>query len=362
MELQKFSELNHYRLLGNSGLRVSPLCLGTMTFGKDWGWGSDKEESQKVFDLYAERGGNFIDTANNYTNGTSETFLGEFLKSRREQFVLGSKYTSNMRQGDPNAGGNHRKNIVQSVEASLKRLQTDYIDLYWLHAWEFRTPIEEVMRALDDLVRAGKVLYLGISDAPAWKVSQANTITELRGWTSFIALQVQYNLVERGAERDLIPMAQEFNIGVLPWSPLAGGVLTGKYSRNNQLGANPNNGTSQEVTEGTRKSLTKNLGMLTEKNVTISEKVQTIAQEIGRSPAQVALNWLLQKPGIVSPILGVRTVRQLEDNLKSLDFILSSEQMKDLDNLSEIDLGFPHTFLESDTVKNIISGGTRIAV
>ncbi len=275
--------------------------------------------------------------------------------------MLATKYTSNMRQGDPNAGGNHRKNIVQSVEASLKRLKTDYIDLYWLHAWEFRTPIEEVMRALDDLVRAGKVLYLGISDAPAWKVSQANAIADLRGWTSFIALQVQYNLVERGAERDLIPMAQELNIGILPWSPLAGGVLTGKYSRDNKPGANANNETSQQVTEGMRKDLAKDMGMLTEKNVVIAEEVKSIAQEIGRSPAQVALNWLLQKPGVVSPILGARTVKHLEDNLECLDFMLSPEQMKDLDNLSEIDLGFPHTFLASNLIKNIISGGTHIA-
>ncbi|GAB1545402.1 aldo/keto reductase [Scytonema sp. NUACC21] len=361
MQPQKFAELNHYRLLGNSGLRVSPLCLGTMTFGTDFGWGADKEESRKIFDLYTERGGNFIDTSNNYTNGTSETFLGEFLESRREQFVLGTKYTGNTRQGDPNAGGNHRKNIIQSVEASLKRLKTDYIDLYWLHLWEFRTPIEEVMRGLDDLVRAGKVLYLGISDVPAWKVSQANTIAELRGWTSFIALQVQYNLVERSAERDLLPMAQEFNIGVLPWSPLAGGVLTGKYNCNNKSGANANNGTSREVTESMRKDLTKTMGMLTERNVAIAEEVESIAQEIGRSPAQVALNWLLQKPGVVSPILGARRVSHLEDNLECLDFVLSPEQMEHLDNLSEIDLGFPHTFLESDLIKNIISGGAHIA-
>src|SRR5919199_5407511 len=240
MQSEKLTELNHYRLLGRSRLRVSPLCLGTMTFGTEAGWGADKQESQKVFDLYVDRGGNFIDTADAYTSGTSETYLGEFIQSRREQLVLATKYTCNTRQGDPNAGGNHRKNMIQSVEASLKRLKTDYIDLYWLHMWEFRTPVEEVMRAFDDLVRAGKVLYIGVSDTPAWKVSQANMLADLRGWTPLIGLQIEYSLVERTVERDLIPMARELNIGVVPWSPLGGGVLTGKYSRANQPEAKDN--------------------------------------------------------------------------------------------------------------------------
>jgi aryl-alcohol dehydrogenase-like predicted oxidoreductase len=355
MQSEKLTELNHYRLLGRSGLRVSPLCLGTMTFGTEAGWGADKQESQKVFDLYVDRGGNFIDTADAYTSGTSETYLGEFIQSRREQLVLATKYTCNTRQGDPNAGGNHRKNMIQSVEASLKRLKTDYIDLYWLHMWEFRTPVEEVMRAFDDLVRAGKVLYIGVSDTPAWKVSQANMLADLRGWTPLIGLQIEYSLVERTVERDLIPMARELNIGVVPWSPLGGGVLTGKYSRANQPEAKDN------LETPVRQNFNEMMGKVTDKNLAIAEDVQKIAQEIGRSPAQVALNWLLQKPGVISPIIGARTVKHLEDNLQCLDFVLSAEHREQLDQLSSIDLGFPHNFLASDFIINtVIGGGTKI--
>lgn len=340
----ELTQLNCFRLLGNSGLRVSPLCLGTMTFGTDWGFGADKAESRKMFDLYIERGGNFIDTANNYTNGTSETFLGEFIGDKREQLVIATKYSLNTRPGDPNAGGNHRKNLIQSVEASLKRLRTDYIDLYWLHCWEFRTPIEEVMRALDDLVRAGKILYLGISDTPAWKIAQANTLAKLSGWTPFIALQTEYSLIERTPEKDLLPMARDFDIAIMPWSPLASGLLTGKHSKS-------------DVDSG-RGMLVAN--KLSDRNTTISQAVAKVAQEIDKSPAQVALNWLLQKPGTVIPIIGARTVKQLEDNLGCLDFTLASEQMGYLDLVSQIDLGFPHTFISSDMVKSLISGGTNI--
>jgi aryl-alcohol dehydrogenase-like predicted oxidoreductase len=366
MQSQKLATLDDYRLLGNSGLRISPLCLGTMTFGTDWGWGSDKEESRKIFDLYVEKGGNFIDTANIYTSGTSETFVGEFLKPRREEFVLATKYTASMRQGDPNAGGNHRKNMIQSVEASLKRLETDYIDLYWLHVWEYRTPIEEVMRALDDLVRSGKIVYLGISDTPAWKVSQANAIAELRGWTSFIALQIEYSLIERAPERDLIPMGRELNIGVLPWSPLGSGILTGKYSLENSQANGKQVEASQPVIDATgttytlRQDFNQQWGRLTEKNLLIAEEVKKIANEVQHSPAQVALNWLLQQPGVVSPILGARTVKQLEDNLGSLDFILSPEQVARLDSVSKIDYGFPHTFLASKQLQEFVTGGAKV--
>ena len=218
-----------YKLLGNSGLRVSELCLGTMTFGEDWGWGASKEDSRALFDAYREAGGNFIDTANFYTGGTSERFVGEFIASERDRFVVATKYTLTMRPGDPNASGNHRKNMIQSVEASLRRLGTDYIDLYWLHAWDYLTPVEEVMRGLDDLVRAGKVLYVGVSDTPAWIVSQANTLAALRGWTPFVGLQIEYSLIERTVERELLPMAEAFGLTILAWSPLGSGVLTGKY-------------------------------------------------------------------------------------------------------------------------------------
>jgi aryl-alcohol dehydrogenase-like predicted oxidoreductase len=354
MQLPNLTQLNNYRLLGRSGLRVSPLCLGTMTFGTDWNFGADQEESRKMFDLYIERGGNFIDTANNYTNGTSETFVGEFIAQNRDRLVLATKYSLNTHPGDPNAGGNHRKNLVQALEASLKRLKTDYIDIYWLHCWEFRTPIEEVMRALDDLVRAGKVLYLGISDTPAWKVAQANTIADLRGWTPFVAMQVEYNLIERTPERDLIPMAQELNISVLPWSPLAAGLLTGKHSQRPEM-VGENSGT--DLDSGRVNWIAEKLD---DRNTSIADVVQKIAQEIGRSPAQVALNWLLQKNSNIVPIIGARTLKQLEDNLGCLDFVLSPEQMDYLDNVSQIDLGFPHAFINSEMVKDLISGGTNI--
>src|SRR5687768_14234863 len=213
------TQLNHYRLLGKSALRVPPMCLGTMTFGEEWGWGGSKDDSRRQLDLYAEQGGNFLDTADLYTNGTSETFLGEFLNGRRDRFVLATKYTFNAVRGDPNAGGNHRKNMRRALELSLKRLQTDYIDLYWVHLFDGMTPVEETMRALDDAVRSGKVLHIGVSDFPAWKVSQANTLAELRGWSPFTALQIEYSLAERTVERDLIPMAVDFGMGVTPWSP-----------------------------------------------------------------------------------------------------------------------------------------------
>ncbi|WP_343715635.1 aldo/keto reductase, partial [Inquilinus sp.] len=223
--------LDHYRLLGRSGLRVSPLALGAMTFGTDWGWGADEAEVRRIVDAYVDRGGNFIDTANQYTEGTSERLVGKFAADRRDRLVIATKYTLPLRHGDPNAGGNHRKSLVRSVESSLQRMRTDYIDLLYLHAWDFTTPVEEILRAMDDVVRAGKVLYVAISDAPAWQVARMQTIADLRGWSPLIALQIEYSLIERTVERDLIPMARELGLGVIPWSPLASGVLTGKYGR-----------------------------------------------------------------------------------------------------------------------------------
>src|SRR5260221_3590901 len=225
------STIMKYRLLGKSGLRVSEASLGTMPFGDEGGWGSPKAEAQKVYETYREAGGNFIDTANFYTGGTSEKFVGEFIKDHRDSVVLATKYSNAAPGNDPNAAGNHRKSMMQALDASLKRLQTDYIDLYWVHIWDGITPGEEVMRGLDDIVRQGKVLYVGISDAPGWWVAQANTLAELRGWTEFIGLQIEYSLMERTVERELVPMARALNLGVLAWSPLARGVLTGKYHR-----------------------------------------------------------------------------------------------------------------------------------
>ena len=332
-----------YKLLGNSGLRVSELCLGTMTFGEDWGWGADKEESRAVFQAFAEAGGNFLDTANIYTNGTSETLVGEFVKGDREKWVIATKYSLNTRPGDVNACGNHRKNLFQAVEASLKRLGTDYIDLLWLHIWDSLTPMEEVMRAFDDLVRMGKVLYIGISDSPAWIVSQANTLATLRGWTPFIGLQIEYSLKERTPERELLPMAKALNIGVTAWSPLGGGVLTGKYNQ-----PNPVDG---------RLSMTDQPFQILDRDLKIAETVLEIAREIGKSPAQVALNWLRNRPNSVIPIIGARRLSQLQDNLACVDFNLTGEQLQRLDNISAISLGFPHELLASQFVRDILLGG-----
>jgi aryl-alcohol dehydrogenase-like predicted oxidoreductase len=353
------TRLDHYRLLGRSGVRVSPLCLGTMTFGIDWGWGSDPQTSEAVFERYVEAGGNFIDTANFYTNGTSETMLGQLMGKRRDRFVLATKYTLNMERGDPNAGGNHRKNMVRSVEASLRRLGTDHIDLYWLHAWDFTTPVDEVMRGLDDLVRAGKVLYLGISDAPAWKVAQANTMAELRGWSRFVALQVEYSLVTRDIERDLAPMACELGLAILPWSPLAGGVLTGKYTRADLEEQDRQRQSASDAPADPFNTPDRPIA-LTEHKIAVAEAVQRVAAAIGRTPAQVAINWLLTRPGVVSPIIGARRLEQLEDNLAALDFTLDPEHLEELDASSAIRLGFPHDFLAGPFVQDIIRGGTVI--
>jgi aryl-alcohol dehydrogenase-like predicted oxidoreductase len=325
-----------YKLLGNTGLRVSELCLGTMTFGEEWGWGASKEESRKVFDAFTEAGGNFIDTANLYTQGTSERFTGEFLKGRRERFVLATKYTLNMSPDDPNAGGNHRKNLVQSLEASLKRLGTEYIDLYWVHACDFVTPVEEMMRALDDVVRAGKVLYVGISDAPAWIVSRANTLAELRGWSPFAGLQIQYGLADRSPERDLLPMAKALDIAVTPWGVLGGGVLSGKYKSAKDRPAGARYAKDEEWAAAN----------VTDRNLRIAEAAGAVARAVGKSPSQVALAWVRQQPyGVIVPILGARTLAQLTDNLGCLDFTLEPAQMERLDAASAVELGFPHDFL-----------------
>ncbi|TAL37743.1 MAG: aldo/keto reductase [Spirochaetes bacterium] len=338
-----------YELLGNSGLRVSELCLGTMTFGSDWGWGAAREECKKMFDAFVKENGNFIDTANHYTNGTSEKLVGEFIAGERAHFVIGTKYTLNGSPADPNGGGNHRKSMVQSLDASLKRLNTDYIDIYWVHAYDGLTPVEEVMRALDDQVRAGKILYAGISDAPAWLIAQANTIASLRGWSPFIAIQVQYNLVERTPERDLLPMARALGIGITSWSPLAMGVLTGKYNRN----------------DGAPRRFSKSDAMaavyVNERNLAIAKGVADIASEAGRTPSHVAINWIRQKNayGVPLPIIAGRTEAQLKDNMACLDFTLTPAQMDRLDALSAITLGFPHDFLGSPGVRELIHGKTE---
>jgi aryl-alcohol dehydrogenase-like predicted oxidoreductase len=343
-----------FKLLGNSGLRVSELALGTMTFGSDWGWGADEEESRRIFDTYVDRGGNFVDTANQYTNGTSERLVGKFAGERRESLVIATKYTLSTRDGDPNSGGNHRKSMVQSVEASLRRLGTDYIDLLYLHAWDNTTPVEEILRAMDDLVRSGKILYLGISDTPAWQVSRMQAIAALRGWSPLIALQIEYSLIERTVERELIPMALEMGLGVIPWSPLASGVLTGKYTR-----ADLQHAATAEAS-GTRKNVAAANGSLTERGLAIAEVVREVAGELGRSPSQVALAWTMLNPAVTAPIIGARTVKQLEDNLGAAEVALSEEQRSRLEAASAIELGFPHDFLARPLTRSVMFRGTAV--
>jgi aryl-alcohol dehydrogenase-like predicted oxidoreductase len=339
-----------YKLFGKTGLRVSELALGAMTFGEDWGWGAGKDESKKVFDAYAEAGGNFIDTANHYTGGTSERYVGEFVARDRSGFVVATKYTLNGRPKDPNGGGNQRKNMVQSLEASLKRLNTDYVDVYWVHAWDPLTPAEEVLRGLDDLVRSGKVLYVGISDTPAWAVARSNAIAELRGWTAFAGLQIPYSLMERAPERDLLPMAKALDIAVTTWGALGGGVLTGKY-------AGGNRGSGHRLSEGAWGD-----SLLTPKNLAVGDANVAVAKELGVTPSQVALAWVRsrQDKALVIPILGARSLKQLEDNLGALKVELPKPALDRLEEASRIELGFPHDFLRN--VGGLIYGETRALI
>jgi aryl-alcohol dehydrogenase-like predicted oxidoreductase len=329
-----------YTLFGRSGLRVSELALGTMTFGEDWGWGASKEDSRRIFERFAEAGGNFIDTANNYTDGTSERFVGEFVGSDREHFVVASKYTLSTRKDDPNAGGNHRKNMVQAVEASLRRLNTDFIDVLWLHMWDGLTPVDEILRSFDDLVRAGKVLYVGMSDTPAWVVSQSVAIAEVRGWTAPVAIQVPYSVSDRAVERESLPMARALGLAVTTWGLLEGGVLTGKY---NEITGEPRRYGDEPQSE---------------RDLSLATELRTIADEVGGSPAQVAINWVKQQPGPIVPIIGARTETQVKDNLGSLGFELTADQLDRLSAASPIQLGFPRSFLESEHVRGLIFGET----
>ena len=327
-----------YKLFGKSGLRVSEVALGTMTFGEDGGWGASKEVSQVIFEKFAAAGGNFVDTACNYTNGTSEKYVGEFIRADRHHFVVATKYSLTLRRDDPNAGGNHRKNMLRSLDESLRRLGTDFVDLFWLHMWDYMTPVEEVLRGLDDLVRSGKVLYIGISDTPAWVVSHATAIAELRGWTRFAGLQVPYSLADRSVERDLLPMARHFDLAVTPWGLLEGGELTGKY-----------NGPSAEPKRSSDTS---------PRIKALADTLVQVAAEAGHTASQVAINWVRQQPGLMIPILGARTGKQIDDNLGCLDFQLTAEQLGRLSDASPIDHGFPQSFLHSDHVHGLIFGET----
>lgn len=335
-----------YKFLGRSGLRVSEICLGTMSFGQDWPFGADEATSHRILDAYAEAGGNFLDTANKYHNGQTEEYVGRWLKGRRQRMVVATKYSLAMDHSDPNAAGNQRKNLMQAVEGSLRRLGTDAIDLLWVHAYDDDTPIDETLRGLDDLVRMGKVHYIGLSDTPAWVVSAAQVMAELRGWSSLAAIQVEYSLLQRTTERDLLPMAAHFDLGVAAWAPLAGGVLTGKYTRGGD-------------NDSLRKRGNADRGRSSERGLAIARAVDTVADGLGVSSTQVALAWVLSRGYRYFPIAGARKVEQLHDILAATEVTLNEESLRELDRLTRIEPGFPHDFLASDHVLDMVKGEIR---
>ncbi len=341
--------LRDYRTLGKSGLRVSPLTLGTMTFGEDWGWGTDPATSETMISTYLEQGGNSIDTANVYTKGHSEKIIGDYLKKtdiRRDAVVLSTKFFCNLYPGNPNAGGTSRKAIIESLEHSLRRLQTDYVDIYWMHAFDPHTPIEETMSALNDLVTSGKVRYIAVSDTPAWKTAQAQVLAQFRGWSAFIGLQIEYSLLERTVEGELIPMAQELGLGVMPWSPLKEGILSGKYTRANR--GQKQSGRDQRI------SLE-----LPEETYKIIDRLTELAKEKESSPASIALAWVISRTGVTSTIVGARTIDQLVQNLGALSVSLTHEEIASLDVLSEPTFSFPISFLRGG-VLNLAQAGSTV--
>ena len=340
--------LDHYVTLGRSGLRVSPLCLGAMTFGEDLGWGSSVEESQRIIDRFLELGGNFIDTANFYTKSHSEKIIGDHIgrhPARRDRTVIATKFSGNLYPGDPNGGGSGRKSLISACENSLRRLQTDYIDLYWLHMWDANTPIEETMAALEDLVRAGKVRYLGVSDTPAWKIAEANLIARFRGWSAFVGLQIEYSLLERTVEQELVPMASEFGLGITPWSPLKGGVLSGKYTRVNGGQNNADRGAMVDA-------------FLNEKTYKVIDELEIIAKAHETNVASVALAWVHAQAAVSSVIIGARRLSQLDDNVRAVDVNLSADELARLDALTKPRFGFPHSML--GMAAGMINGGTSV--
>ena len=341
--------LTDYRTLGRSGLRVSPFCLGAMTFGTEWNMGVGPEESFQILSAYLERGGNFIDNANVYNMGHSERILGDYFatgpgKGRRDRVVIATKFMGNLYAGDPNGGGGGRKSIMDACENSLRRLQTDYIDLYLAHFQDKHTPIDETVAALDTLVKQGKVRYLGLSDFPAWVCVQAQYEAIFKNWTPFVSLQIEYSLLQRTVEGDLIPMAQNMGMGVTPWSPLRGGVLSGKFKR------------GQFPDEATR--VKTDSPHLNERTYALVDALAEIAREIDASPAQVALRWVQNRPGVTSTIIGARKMGHLLDNLGALNIELKPEHTERLDELSKPTLPFPHEFLER--ARSSVHGGIRV--
>ncbi len=345
--------LNDYVTLGRSGLRVSPLCLGTMTFGNEWGWGAEEQTARSVFDRYIDAGGNFIDTADGYTEGHSEELVGKFISDRalRDRVVLATKFTFNAEPGNPNAGGNGRKNIYRALEGSLRRLQTDYIDLYWLHAWDTITPVEEVISTLNDLVRAGKIRHYGFSNTPAWYVARAQTLAEKEGKERLVALQLEYSLVERNIEREHIPAAQELGLGITPWGPLAGGFLSGKYQRQGTTG----------VGEGRLETVKDNplFDQFNERNWSILDELLDIANQLSKPPSQVALNWVATQPGVASTIIGATKTTQLDDNLRSIQFEIPIDFRRRLDDTSALAPAYPYKIF-TPKMQGMISGGTNL--
>ncbi len=347
--------LNQYYTMGRSGLRVSRLALGTMTFGTEWGWGADQATAQQLFNTFVDAGGNLIDTADLYTGGTSETWLGQFVAERnlRDRVIIATKFSYNAEPGNPNAGGNGRKNILRAVEGSLKRLGTDYIDLYILHTWDCVTPAEEVMRTLDDLVRSGKVRHVGLSDVPAWYAARAQTLAEWRGYEPISTLQLEYSLVERNIEREFISLGAELGMGVMVWSPLASGLLSGKYKPSD--GGSIGEGRLETVKGVQNPAFQK----LNDRNWKIVAELEQVAKELGRSMAQVAVNWAVSRPGVSSVIVGATKLSQLEDNLRSLEFEIPTEQLQRLEAVSRPELQFPYSFFGSE-IQGMIHGGATV--
>jgi aryl-alcohol dehydrogenase-like predicted oxidoreductase len=319
-----------------------------MTFGEDLGWGTSVEESQQIIDRYVDLGGNFIDTANLYTKSHSEKIIGDHVgrnAARRDRLVIATKFSANLYPGDPNGGGSGRKAIVGACENSLRRLQTDYIDLYWLHNWDVHTPIEETMATLETLVQAGKVRYIGVSDTPAWKIAEANVTAHFRGWSPFIGLQIEYSLLERTVEQELVPMARELGLGITPWSPLKSGALSGKYRRENVDTAERGRATFLD-------------GALTEQTFALVDVLDEIARAHESTVARVALAWVRAQPGVTSTIIGARRLAQLDDNVRSLELQLTADELARLDQLTKPTFGFPQSM--QPIFPSIHNGGTSV--
>jgi len=346
--------LNEYITLGRSGLRVSPLALGTMTFGNDR-WGSEDAESKRIFDRYIDNGGNFLDCADGYGEGKSEEVLGRFVAEGklRDRLVIATKFSFNAQEGNPNAGGNGRKNVYRALEGSLRRLKMDYVDMYWLHVWDTITPVEEVVQTLTDLVRAGQIRYYGFSDVPAWYAARAATLAEARGLERPIALQLEYSLVERNIEREHVPMVRELGLGLCPWSPLASGFLAAKYTRE---GPASSKGSRLEVLKQSNNPV---FNKFTGRNWQIVDTLKDVARQLKRTPAEVALNWVATQPGVTSTIIGATNIKQLENNLASITFHLPEDLRHKLDEVSRIESVHPYMFFE-ETLQDRVRGGVKV--